>query len=135
MLFDGKANWKGEGPAGRMAGVALIGGLQEYNVQHAEFRDLAADSVDFHPVTETNAVAPHQHKPSEESDDEVLESNRQAGADDTARRRKLTRHAHHDQQNDQDGDDAQAHARDAAQRFNLSPIQFWAVEQMLHPTV
>src|ERR1700690_2067517 len=135
MAFDGKAVGEGYPSAGRMPGVAPVAGLQKHRVEHAEFSDFTADAVDFHPVAQTDAVAAHQDQPAEKRDDEVLESHRQARADDADRGRELARHAHDDEQDDDHANDAQADPCDAAQSFDLPAIQFWAVEQMLHPAV
>src|SRR6201999_1093036 len=120
---------------GRMAGVAPIAGLEQHRVEHAEFGDFAADAVDFDPVAKPDSVAAHEHEPAEESDDEILEGNRQAGADYPQGGRELARHSDHYQQNDERGHHAQAHTDDAAQRLDLAPIQLWLVEQLLQPAV
>ncbi len=104
-------------------------------MEHAEFGDLAADPVDFHPVSQPNAVAAHEHEPAEEGDDEILEGDGQAGADDADHGAELAGHAHQNQNHRDHDDDPQADASDAAKRFDLSPIQLRSIEQALRPGI
>src|SRR6202051_1389991 len=135
MPFDGEAVGEGHPPTRGVSGIAPIAGFHQHGMEHAEFRDFAADTVDFHPVAETNAVAAHQHQPTEERYDEVLQRDGEARAHNADHGAELSRHADDDQQNDYHGDNSQGDASDAAQSLDLPPIQLRIVEQMPQPSV
>src|SRR5271167_916315 len=135
MTFDRKTIGERDAPASGVPGVAPIAGLEQYRVKHAEFRDFAADAIDLHPVAQPDTIAPHEYQPTKKRHNEVLQGHGQPGADDPDRGGKLTRNAEDNQHNDQCGYHSQAHARKAAESFDLAAIQFWIVEQTLQPFV
>src|SRR5882762_368433 len=107
MPFDGEAVGEGHPPARRVSGIAPIAGLHQHGVEHAEFRDFAADAVDFHPVAEANAIATHQHQPPEKSHDEVLQRDREACAHDADHGAELSRYTDDDEQDSDYGGNSQ----------------------------
>src|SRR5580692_11025998 len=122
MPFDREAVGECDPSARGVAGIAPIAGLQQHGMEHAEFGHFTADTVDFDPIAETNAVAAHQHQPTEERDDEVLQRDREACPHNSDHGAELSRYADDDEQNDNHGDHSQRDAGEAAQSFDLAPI-------------
>src|SRR3984957_6529397 len=104
-------------------------------MKHAELDDLAADTIDFDPVAKPHAILSHQHQPADESDYEVLQGHREAGADDAQHRGELRRHSDQHQQDHDDAQDLEAHARDTAQGLHLAPVDFHAPDESLEPLI
>src|ERR1700722_10385269 len=128
MPLDGEAVGECSATARRVSYVAPIARLQQYGMEHAELGHFTADAVDFHPVAETNAVAAHQHQPTEERDDEILQRDRKARAHDADHGAELRRYADENQQNDNHGDNSQCDAGETAQGLDLTPIEFRVIE-------
>src|SRR5882672_5125187 len=80
MPFNRKAVDESDLAPGWMSGVSPVAGFHEYRTQKADLDDFADDAIDLNPVADLQAIAPHQHEPSEEADDEVLERDGQARA-------------------------------------------------------
>ena len=98
----------------------------------SDFDDLAADAVDLDPVADANAVAPHQHEPAEEGDDEIFHRDRQAGAGQAEHRRRLCGHAEDDEQNHQRAHGLHRelhHRRSVSMRLfsAVMPVNRWSI--------
>src|SRR5260370_38882929 len=70
MALDGETVYEGHFAAGRMSRVGPASGLEQDGVQQADPDHLAADAVDFHPVSRVDSVASHEYQPSEKADDQ-----------------------------------------------------------------
>ena len=70
-----------------------VAGFEQNGLQQPDFDHLAGHAVDLNPVAHADAVAPHQHEPSKECDDEILHRHRQPGARQAEHRRRLRGHA------------------------------------------
>ena len=49
-------------------------------MEHPQLDHFAGHAVDLHPIAEADAVFPHEHEPTEETHDEILQGYRQARA-------------------------------------------------------
>src|SRR5579871_130273 len=62
-----------------MAGACPISHLEQDGFHDSDFDHLAANAVDFDPVTDFDAVLAHQCEPAEESDDEIFQRDGESG--------------------------------------------------------
>ena len=91
MTLDGEAVDKGDLAAGRMPGVGPVAGFHEHGAEQANLDDLSADTFNLDPIAYANAISPHEHKPAEEGDDEILESDGESGAGEQEGFDRMTR--------------------------------------------
>ena len=106
VSFNGVAVGKGDAPASWMTGVGPVARFEQHRVERADLYHLSGNSVDLYPVSQTNAVFAHQHKPADETDDEVFQCHGKAGAGKSEKCAELTWQAKH-------------HESDQAQPYNL----------------
>ena len=67
-------------------------------MEGADFHHFAGDAVDFDPVAQPHAVFAHQNKPADEADNEILQSDGEAGAGEAEEGAELSRRPEKDQQ-------------------------------------
>src|ERR1700729_1694587 len=63
-----------------MARIGPVSGFKQGGADQADVDHLAAYPINFDPVSNANAILPHEHEPSEEGHDEVFENDGEAGS-------------------------------------------------------
>ena len=116
-----------------MAGVGPVPCFQQHRVKHSSLHYFTGDSVDLHPIAESDSVLAHQDKPSDKSNDEILQRNREAGRCKPEISRQLSRRSEYHQQRKQNGEHLQRNPRDRPQRLYLPPVQLQRAQQFFQP--
>ena len=83
--------YKRQSPSCQVTFICPAAGFKHGCPEEPDFCHLTAHAVDLYPIANSNAILAHQHKPSEESDDEVLHDDREACGSETQNRRHLLR--------------------------------------------
>src|ERR1700676_3783546 len=91
MAFNRVAIDESYAAAGGMAGFVPVASFEQHRLKQSNLNDFAAHSVNLNPVTKTNPVLPHQRKPAEKADDEILECDRETGSNQTHKSCYLSR--------------------------------------------
>ena len=103
--------------------------------QQTDLDDFSADAVDLDPVADADAVAPHQHEPSKEGDDEVFHGDGQACARQAQDRSRLRGHAENDEQNCDRAHRLRREFHHRPQRVDALVLGGHAREQLFNETV
>src|SRR5215471_12082443 len=94
-----------------MAGVGPIPRFQQHRVKHSDLNDFAGDTVNLHPITKPDSVLAHQHEPSQEPDDEVLQRNRKSRSRKTDKSSELRRRTKNHKEDEEERQNLKSHAR------------------------
>src|ERR1700719_2257979 len=89
MALNGKTVHERNFPSGWVGCIGPVPCFQQHGMEQTHFKHFSANSVDFHSVSRANAVLAHQHKPSKETDNEILKSDRKPGARESHHSRKV----------------------------------------------
>ncbi len=92
-------------------------------MKHSEFNNFAGHSIDFHPIAKADTVFSHEHEPTQETDDEILQRHGQARAGEPQNRSKLAWRPENHQQDEQHRADLHYHPRQRPHRFDLPAIE------------
>jgi hypothetical protein len=99
-------------------------------VEHAELDDLPRDAVDLHQIADADAVASHQHEPSDEPDDEILERDRESRAGESQEGADIIGRPEDHEQDEQDPQHLERDARHHVQRLRAPTVDLHA---LMHP--
>src|SRR4029077_10242975 len=80
VSLDGEAVYECYLTASGMACVSPVSGFEQHSTQQIDLNHFAHHAIDLHPVADSEPVASHQHKPPEETYDEVFHGHGKPGA-------------------------------------------------------
>src|SRR6202451_888186 len=118
-----------------MPRVRPVSRLEQHRMKHSQLDDFAGHAVDLNPITQSDSIPAHQHKPAKESDDEILQRDGQARARESKKSCEIWWWPKNHEQNENQADSLKHHACYGAQGFDLAPVQLGSRQQARDPLI